>query len=71
MADTLSDDELTALTNSTDVPAGWWNQPEGWMQKPDFKRKEQLPANAGGKVGKSMMANFKKTYQWRWWALEG
>jgi hypothetical protein len=27
-----ADDELTALINSTDVPAGWWNNPEGWMQ---------------------------------------
>ena len=40
------------------------------MQKPDFKRKEQLPANAGGKVSKSLIGNFKKTYQWRWWTLE-
>ena len=35
-----------------------------------FMRKEQLPANAGGKIRKSLIGNFKKTYQWRWWTLE-
>jgi hypothetical protein len=71
MADTISNDQLVALSKEADIKEAWWANPEGWMQKPDFKRKEQLAANAGNKVGKSMLANFKKSYQWRWWVLEG
>ena len=68
--DTLSNDRLVALTNDVEVRPGWRNAPEGWMQKPDFKRGEQIPSNAGTKVKKGMLANFKKNYQWRWWTIE-
>ena len=30
--DGLTNDQLNDLIANTEVPAGWWNEPEGWMQ---------------------------------------
>jgi hypothetical protein len=67
----LSNEKLQQLCESTEVPAEWWNSPSGWMLKPNFKRKEQLPKNRGKARSRTIVASYKKTYQWRWWSLDG
>jgi len=68
--DGLTNDQLNDLIANTEVPAGWWNEPEGWMQKPDFKRKEQIPGKKSDGFGKGLMSAMKKAYSWRWWQLD-
>jgi len=64
----LTNEELNAKIAKAEVHEQFYNDPEGWMSKPDFKRKEQTPGYTGGA---GFLAKFKKsTFQWRWWVLE-
>jgi hypothetical protein len=63
----LSDNKLTALCESIDVPVDWWNEPQGWLLKPNFKRRQQRRSQAH----RSFKSFGFKAYHWRWWSLSG
>ena len=63
-------EDLAELMRGVSIPEAWYISPEGWMQKPDFKRKEQTPGHQGKSGG--FLSKFKKNnFQWRWWILDG
>jgi hypothetical protein len=55
-------------------PESWFEEPSGWLSKPDFKRKEQKLAayKDGKKPGSGMMGSImKKGYSRRFFVLNG
>ena len=60
MAAITTDAELDRQVEQAKIPQAWYQAPEGWMQKPDFKRKEQIPGSTGKSGGLASMFKSKK-----------